>query len=292
MNAKDFKKMILDLQASEITGREIYINLAKNIKDPHNRKILLEIADEEMVHYNIYKKYTSEDTEPDKKKIMLYTVLSKIFGYIFTIRLLECEEDRSLKILLNPEISDSVLDTKDIREQEEEHEEMLISMLDEEKVSYISSIILGLNDALVEITGSLAGFTFALQNTRIVALSGLITGIAASLSMAFSQYLAEKSAGKHNYIKASLYTGITYFITVLLLVFPFLLFPDNMYGTALAITLFIVIIVIFIFTFYISIVKKVNFRQRFLEMLGISIGVTIFSFLLGIIAKKLLGIDL
>ena len=292
MNDKDFKKMILDLQANEITGREIYISLAKNIKDPHNKDLLLEIADEEMVHYDIYKKYTSEDAEPDKKKIMLYTVLSKIFGYIFTIRLLEREEDRSLEILLDPEISDSVLDTKDIREQEEEHEEMLISMLDEEKVSYISSIILGLNDALVEITGSLAGFTFALQNTRIIALSGLITGIAASLSMAFSQYLAEKSAGKHNYIKASLYTGITYFITVLLLVFPFLLFPDNMYAAALAITLFFVIIVILIFTFYISIVKKVNFRQRFLEMLGISIGVTIFSFFFGIVAKKLLGINI
>ncbi len=292
MNDKDFKKMILELQINEITGREIYLNLSKNIKDPHNKALILEIANEELVHYNIYKRYTAEDVKPDKKKVIFYTILSKIFGYIFTIRLLEREEDRSLEILLNPEIADSVIDTKEIREQEEEHEERLISMLDEEKVSYISSIILGLNDALVEITGSLAGFTFAMQNTRIIALSGLITGIAASLSMAFSQYLAEKSAGKHNYIKASLYTGITYFITVLLLVFPFLIFPDNMYGTALALTLFIVIIVIFIFTFYISIVKKVNFRQRFVEMLSISMGVTIFSFLLGIIAKKLLGINI
>ncbi|MCP1224640.1 VIT1/CCC1 transporter family protein [Sebaldella sp. S0638] len=292
MNDNDFKKMILNLQSNEITGREIYRSISENIKDPHNKSLLIEIAEEELVHYSIYKKYTSEDVDPDKKKVMLYTILSKIFGYIFTIRLLEREEDRALEILRDPDIADSVLDTKAIREQEEEHEEKLISMLNEEKVSYISSIILGLNDALVEITGSLAGFTFALQNTRIIALSGLITGIAASLSMAFSQYLAEKSAGKHNYIKASLYTGITYFVTVLLLIMPFLFFPDNMYGAALAVTLFIVIIVIFIFTFYISIVKKVNFKQRFLEMLAISIGVTIFSFLLGIIAKKLLGIDI
>ena len=291
MNEKEFRKIILDLQTNEITGREIYINISKNIKDPHNKSLILEIAEEELVHYSIYKRYTNEDVEPDKKKILFYTILSKIFGYIFTIRLLELEEEHGLEILRDPKISDSVIDTKDIREQEEEHEEKLISMLDEEKVNYISSIILGLNDALVEITGSLAGFTFALQNTRIIALSGLITGIAASLSMAFSQYLAEKSAGKHNYIKASLYTGITYFITVLLLIAPFLFFPNNMYGSALAVTLFLVIIVIFIFTFYISVVKKVNFKQRFLEMLGISIGVTIFSFLIGITAKKLLGID-
>ena len=292
MNDKDFRKMILNLQVNEITGREVYKSISKNIKDPHNKSLLIEIADEELVHYNIYKGYTSEDVEPDKKKIVFYTALSKIFGYIFTIRLLEREEDRGLKILSDPKIANSVIDTKDIREQEEEHEEKLISMLNEEKINYISSIILGLNDALVEITGSLAGFTFALQHTRIIALSGLITGIAATLSMAFSQYLAEKAAGNHNYIKASLYTGITYFVTVLLLIFPFLFFPDNMYGAALAVTLFTVIIVIFIFTFYISIVKRVDFKQRFLEMLAISLGVTIFSFLLGIIAKRLLGIDI
>ena len=289
---KNLKKIILNLQVNEITGREIYINISNNIKNPDNKARIMEIADEELVHYNIYKTYTNEDVRSDKKKIIFYCILSKIFGYIFTIRLLEYEEDRNLEILLNPEIADSVLDTKDIREQEEEHEESLISMLDEEKVSYISSIILGLNDALVEITGSLAGFTFALQNTRIIALSGLITGISASLSMAFSQYLAEKSAGKHNYLKASLYTGITYLITVILLIFPFLIFPDDMYASALAITLLSVVIVIFIFTFYISVVKKVNFKQRFLEMLTISIGVTVFSFLLGIVAKKLLGIDI
>lgn len=286
------KKIILNLQINEITGRKIYLSISDNIKDSYNKARLIDIADEELVHYNIYKRYTNEDVEPDKKKVLFYTILSKIFGYTFTIHLLEREEDHNLKILLNPEIADSVLDTKDIRKQEEEHEEILISMLNEEKVNYISSIILGLNDALVEITGALAGFTFALQNTRIIALSGLITGISASLSMAFSQYLAEKSAGNNNYLKASLYTGITYFITVLLLVFPFLIFPDDMYGAALTVTLISVIIVIFIFTFYISIVKKVNFKQRFLEMFIISIGVTIFSFLLGIIAKKMLGIDI
>ena len=190
MNDKDFRKMILDLKVNEITGREIYLRLSKNIKDLHNKALILEIADEQLVYYNNDKRYTAEDVEPDKKKIIFYTMLSKIFGYIFTIRLLEREEDRSLEILLNPEIADSVIDTKDIREQEEEHEERLISIKEKKKVSYISSIILGLNDALVEITGSLAGFTFAMQNTRIIALSGLITGIAASLSMAFSKYLA------------------------------------------------------------------------------------------------------
>ena len=63
------------------------------------------------------------------------------------------------------------------KEQEEEHEHALLEMLDEERLWYVGSMVLGMNDALVELTGSLAGFTFAMQNTSLIALSGLIMGI-------------------------------------------------------------------------------------------------------------------
>jgi VIT1/CCC1 family predicted Fe2+/Mn2+ transporter len=45
----------------------------------------------------------------------------------------------------------------------------------------------------VELTGALSGLTLAFRNTRLIAMAGLITGIAASLSMAGSEYLATKS---------------------------------------------------------------------------------------------------
>ena len=48
---------------------------------------------------------------------------------------------------------------------------------------------------MLEFTGALAGYTFALQNTRLVAVTGLITGVAASLSIATSKYLSTKSEG-------------------------------------------------------------------------------------------------
>ncbi len=54
----------------------------------------------------------------------------------------------------------------------------------------MGSMVLGMNDALIELTGALAGFTFAMQNTRIVALAGLITGVSATLSMTSSSYLS------------------------------------------------------------------------------------------------------
>ena len=70
-------------------------------------------------------------------------------------------------------------------------------MIREKQLDYVGSIVLGLNDALVELTGALAGLTLALQNTRLIAIAGLITAIAASFSMAASEYLSNKSDGWH-----------------------------------------------------------------------------------------------
>src|SRR5574341_282925 len=103
--------------------------------------------------------------------------------------------------------------------EEDMHEQKLLAMLDEEHLHYVGSVVLGLNDALVELTGALAGLTLALQNTELIALTGLITGIAASLSMAASEYLSTRSeeTEKHPF-RAAVYTGIAYIITVTLLI--------------------------------------------------------------------------
>jgi vacuolar iron transporter family protein len=153
-------------------------------------------------------------------------------------------------------------------------------------------MVLGLNDALVELTGTLAGLSFALQNNKIVALSGLITGISATLSMASSEYLSARSEGKSNALKSSLYTGIMYIFAVILLVLPYLLLPVHQYVHALVIMLFIVVIIIFAFTYYISVAKDLPFKKRFLEMAVISLSVAALSFVVGFIVKTVLGIDI
>src|SRR5690606_11013439 len=98
--------------------------------------------------------------------------------------------------------------------EEQEHEQALIGMLDEDRLQYVGSMVLGLNDALVELTGTLAGLSFALQNNKLVALSGLITGISATFSMASSEYLSARSEGDNNAIKSALYTGVMYIFAV------------------------------------------------------------------------------
>jgi len=85
-----------------------------------------------------------------------------------------------------------------IAQEESAHENALLGMLDEERLRYIGSVVLGLNDALIKLTGALAGLTLALQNTQLIALTGSITGIAAALSMAASEYLSTKTEAAPN----------------------------------------------------------------------------------------------
>jgi VIT1/CCC1 family predicted Fe2+/Mn2+ transporter len=164
-------------------------------------------------------------------------------------------------------------------------------MLDEEGLRYAGSVVLGLNDALVELTGALAGLTFAFQNTRLIALAGLITGISASFSMAASEYLSTKSEeGEKKPLRSAIYTGIAYIVTVALLVMPYLVLEN--YLASLLWTILNAVLVIAVFNYYISVARGYNFRKRFVEMASISLGVALFSFILGNFIRIWLGVEI
>lgn len=213
--------------------------------------------------------------------------MAKLLGYTFLIKLLEkrevdtIEEYRQLVGVI-PGVDRLVRDEK-------EHEMSLISLLDEQLLRYSGSIVLGLNDALVELSGTLAGLTLAFRNTRMIALSGLVTGIAAALSMAASEYLStnvEKSNKEP--LKASVYTGIAYIITVTLLILPYLLFPN--YFVALAVMMSVVLLIIAFFSFYMATLKDEGFGKHFFRMAAISLGVALISFLVGYIVKNFIEV--
>jgi VIT1/CCC1 family predicted Fe2+/Mn2+ transporter len=173
---------------------------------------------------------------------------------------------------------------------EANHERELIALIDEERLKYVGSVVLGLNDALVEFTGTLAGLTFAIQNSQIIAVAGLITGVAASLSMAASEYLSQRSEGTTSTDpkKAAVYTGMTYIVTVALLILPFLILQSPY--IALLFTLIGAVLVIFVFTFYISVAKDLSFWKRFAEMAAISLGIAAISFVIGLLIRVLLNV--
>ena len=281
--------IIKKMQQNELTESVIYEKIAKFAKGDENKKTLQRLAQEEKAHYEIWKTYSGLEMKPQKGKIRKYTWLARIFGFTFAVKLMEKGEKGAQKEyeLLEKEVAESV----HIRQQEEEHEHALLDMLNEERLQYVGSMVLGLNDALVELTGSLAGFAFALQHNRLIALSGLIVGISATFSMASSEFLAARSEGRTDALKSCSYTGIAYLITVILLIAPYLLLGSTAYIAALICMLCVVVAIIGGFTYYTSVALGQPFLRRFGEMALISIGVAVVSFLVGILAKNLLGVD-
>jgi len=283
------KQQILTAQKNEITEYYIYNKLADSLKNPDNQEILRNIAEDEKKHYDFWQTQTNQAVKPNQIKIWHYYLMSKIFGLTFGVRLME-KGEQGAQLNYN-EIAKTIPQAAQIAAEEDQHEQELIGLLNEEKLKYVGSIVLGLNDALVELTGALAGFTLALQNSRLIAMTGLITGLAASLSMAASEYLAVKTeGGEKTPLKAAVYTGLAYVVVVILLITPFLTIA-NLY-LALGLTLVAAVIVILVFTFYTSVAQNLPFKKRFLEMAAISLGIAILTFGIGYLIRLFFDIEI
>lgn len=282
-------KQILREQRDEITAHHIYARLAKHVKDPKNSKLLLRISRDELRHYTFLKKLSGAEVKPDGLKIVFFTIISRLFGITFGVKLLEQGEDEAQQSYKSAAKKDAGF--AKMLADEERHEQELIAMIDEERLRYMGSVVLGLNDALVELTGALAGYTFAFQNTRLIALTGLITGISATLSMAASEYLSTMHGeGDEDAGKSALYTGIAYVLTVCALVAPFFILTNPF--VSLGLTLCTALFIIFVFNYYISVAKGTNFKERFFGMAAISMGVAVISFGIGVLVKKFIGVDI
>ena len=287
----DLESDIRRFQREEMTGAKLYGTLSRVVGDKANARILANMAAAEEGHYAFWKKHSGTDQPHYRLSYLLHYLAARVLGLTFALKLMERGEEKAGAGYAR--IAALVPEAVRIGEEEEAHEKALIGMIEEERLAYMGSIVLGLNDALVELTGTLAGLTFALQKGSIVAISGIITGIAAAFSMSASDYLSMKADGDPRAVKSAIYTGVAYLITVTLLVLPYIIFPSTgrWIYFSLAITLSIAIAIIAGFNFYISVAKGLSFRSRFLEMAGISLGVSAFSFGVGLIVRVIFGVS-
>lgn len=284
----DLKKA-LKQQQNEINDFAVYSEVAK-ISDTKNREILLKIANDEKSHYDFWKQITKKDLKPKRWLVLFYLFLAKFFGISFSLKLLEKKEEKAqdfYKSLINlyPE-------AKKIYEDEILHEKELLGMLKDLKLLYAGAVVLGMNDALVELTGTLTGIALAFDNSKYVGIVGVIMGIAASFSMAASAYLEARENLKEemNPKKYSLYTGVSYILTAVIVVFPFFIFSKA--KIALIFMFFFAALSITVYNFYISVAKDEDFYQRVKEMLFITFGVSLVSFFIGYIVNRYFGIEI
>lgn len=279
---------LLAFQQHELNGAFIYKDLASVTRKPENKQILMELSAQEWAHYDSVKAITGKELSPDRLKILFFYLLAHLFGLVFGIKLMEYSSKRERRLYdtlyQHPEYKREIIAGED-------KEKLLIQDIDEERLYYMGAIVLGLNDALIEFTGALAGFAFAFQNNKVVAMAGAIAGVAAALSMGASEYMSCKAEnGRLKPLKAAIYTLIAYLVTVALLILPFVLFSNVYVG--LAIALFAASVVIATFNFYYAVARDENFWKRFLEMLAISFSVAFTSFGIGWLLKRFTGINI
>lgn len=281
-------QQLLRAQQAEITEHRIYLALAERASSDHNRRLLRRIGDDERRHHDVLARHTGAEVRPRWLLVAWYTLLARVLGVTFALRLMERGEEAAQVGYRELAHLEGVAQ---IADEEREHEERLLGMLEDQRLEYAGSVVLGLNDALVELTGALAGLSLALADTRIVAAAGLVTGIAASLSMAASEYLASRHGREAGADAgtAALYTGSAYLTAVTMLILPYFLF-DRVF-VALAATLSIAVAIIAAFNWYLAVARGHRFWPRFLEMSTISLGVAAVSFGIGWLVRVVLGIE-
>ncbi|MFP4169922.1 MAG: VIT1/CCC1 transporter family protein [Methanomassiliicoccales archaeon] len=284
----EVRQRILRAQRNEITEHHFYSSLAKRSKDEKNSETLAKIAGDELVHYRFLKGLTSVDVGPDRWKLFRYNLISRVFGITFAIKLMERGEEEAEEEYM--EIAEYYPEASRISKEEDEHEHMLINMLDERRLNYAGAMVKGTNDGIIELTGEVAGLTFVFQNTSIIALIAFISSIAGTLSLGSSQYLAGNWERDCTPVWNAAYSVAAHLFTLLLLISPYLLIDDP--HISLIAVLVLAVLLILVLNFYLSVAMDFSFKRRFIEMMAISLGIAAITFLIGFTIEHFLHLDL
>jgi len=288
MEADIDMKRALRQQQNECNDHALYLALSRREKTAKNRAVFEKIDEEELGHYYFWKQITGRELTASGGLIRFYLTVVTLFGTSFALKLVERREKWAEAFYRS--LFEAYPQAREIYAQERAHEFELIGMLEDRKLLYAGAVVLGMNDALVELTGTLSGIALAFDRTLAVGITGAIMGVAASLSMAGSSYL-EARENPDEKIRAAvyaLYTGGSYLLTTLLLVLPFFLLPQM--TAALGAMFAGALLSIAAYNYYIAVAKEHPFWPRTLRMLAITFGVALISFAIGFAVHRYLGI--
>ena len=294
-------RLYQELAGDELLDHLTYEALARRQGDSENRNLLERFAAQEREHFEFWARLAGKQPADFKaSRVRLYglLLLSRVLGFAFTIRRLERGEEETLaryEKILSQGLLEAAESARlaEILEEERAHEREVERRLSDERVTYLGSAVLGLNDALIELTGGLTGLVSSISDPLVIGFSGLVVGLAASMSMAASNFLSVGMSGQpeaegRRPAKSALYTGVAYLLVVLALVAPFLVAERRI---ALVGMWAIAVAIIAGFSYYSSVLLEVSFRRLFLQMLALGLGVAVITFVIGRIISSSLGIS-
>jgi vacuolar iron transporter family protein len=270
--------------SDEYSDCALYDRLSKTVSpDSPFRKVLEDLSATEQRHFEFWRKYVPGE-EPKLARLKLYWILflRRFFGLTFATRYLDRHESNVVQeyqalARLIPEADRPAYE--EMVADEKEHEKAFAMKVESAAVRYISFVVLGLADALVEISGIHAGWLGLFEKTEIAGLAGVVAGGAASLAMASAAFAQAKQGFSGSARLSAVYTGVSYFVTAIILATPYFLTSSMILALSVSLTLAVVILAIT--TWYSIVIQQKPFLRDFLEILAILFGTTILVFLLG-----------
>ncbi len=291
---KSLHEIALEEARDEITDYTVYKKLSEIEKNPKFRDVFSKLTEMEQRHYLFWSKHLkNEKVTPDWFKVYTVLFLKRIFGGAFAIKYLEKHENLAIK---KYEFIKSSIPKKDrkifdaIVVEEQKHEQAFADQIKGTYVKYISFIVLGLADALVEIGGIHAGSLGIYNSTELTGLAGIVAGAAASIAMASAAYAQAKQGFDGSASLAAAYTGVSYFTSAVILALPYFLTSTMLY--AITTSLVFGFMIIALATWYNSIISGSKFRRDFLELAGIMLLATIVLFFFGLAIRQIFHITI
>ncbi|MEM1772653.1 MAG: hypothetical protein QXQ71_02370 [Desulfurococcaceae archaeon] len=271
----------------------IYSFIAKNPFVPKKtRDIFDKASKDEYEHYKFWRSISGECTSGFFiVKQWIYVMILWLFGITVVLKLMESSEKHAQ--IDYKELVESDLRVEGINKiinDEEKHEEMFVENINEGRIRYLSSIALGITDALIELTGIYTGSLGAFANSLSAGLIGLIAGISASISMGVASYTQAKHAGLLKPAVSALYTMIAYFIVALLLALPYFIFTYVLFGFAIMIA--ICVLIVAYMSFYVSVLHEKNYVKELLENTGLILGIAFALYIIGSVIRQFIGLTI
>ena len=274
----------------EYTDGAVYRMLGRHEKNQSFRKALEDLARGEQSHYDFWKAYAPQ-AEPriNKLKVYITLVLRVILGLTFTMKFLERHEDalhqRYREMVEKIPAADKAR-FEAMMEEEEHQEDLLMGQIHEGRVKYMSFIVLGLADAVVEISGIHAGSLGIFNRTEFAGLAGVVAGMAASIAMASAAYAQAKQGFEGSAKWSAIYTGVSYMFTAIFLALPYFLTGSMVFalGTSLAVG----VVLVAMMTYYDTVISGKRFKRQFAEIAGIIFAATLALYIAGTIIRELL----
>ncbi len=288
----ELAKVAAESARDEYTDGAVYLALSHREKNQAFKKALEQLSAGERTHYEFWKTFAPNvNVKVNRLKVFFIVLLRLTLGLTFTMKFLERHEESLHKRYKQIAESIPVVDKARflaMMADEENQENLLMGEIHEGRVKYMSFIVLGLADAVVEISGIHAGSLGIYKVTELAGIAGVVAGMAASIAMASAAYAQAKQGFEGSAKWSAIYTGVSYMITAVLLAGPYFL-TGSMVG-ALGTSLVIGVLLVAAMTYYDTIISARAFKRQFAEIAGIILAASLALYIAGTLIRQLLGI--